>query len=90
LPVLLLVEAVAAIYRAVTPGLERYGSLDAALGADNLEHLPRLRGISTLTLLAASYAAFRTASGFVLESMSRIKLLLTNRKSEFFSAVSAN
>ena len=87
-PVLALsLEAVTAVHRTVSAGLEGHLGLAAAAVADHGIHLA---GSSAVAVLGtARSAAGRAAAGLILEALLREKFLLTGRENEFVAAVPA-
>src|SRR6266511_4791541 len=92
----LLLEAVRAIDRPVTPGLKRHPGLLAAARAGDREHLalPAVTAAAAaVTAIAtpglAVRAALRTARGFIREPARGEELLFTHGERERLAAVAA-
>jgi hypothetical protein len=75
-------EAIAAIYRAIVPGLKRNLALFSAGSAYGVEHLA-LRAPVVFTRAAAGFAS----SGLVCEPFFLKEILLGRRKYEFLTAI---
>jgi hypothetical protein len=85
-------EAVPAVNRAVTSGLEGYLSLLAAVGADHRIHLAGTIATTTTTTAASAPArlpAGGTALGLVGEAPAGVVLLILRRERELGSALDA-
>lgn len=85
---LLLLEALAAVYRAILTGLERNLARISAACANCIIHLALEPAFASLgfTLVTASLAT----KGLVLKTLLGIKFLLSGSKSEFLSAIFAD
>jgi hypothetical protein len=75
-------EALAAIYRSVLTGLERYTSLAAAACANSSEHLAR-----SLCAALASCTAVLASLGLMLKALFSVELLLAGSENELIAAV---
>ena len=86
--ILLLLEALAAIYRAIFTGLERNLARISTACANRIIHLALGLSVASLglTLIAASLAA----KGLVLKTLLSIKFLLSCSEDEFLSAIFAD
>jgi hypothetical protein len=87
-----LLEALAAIHRAVAARLERHAGLAATVGADGAEEFAAGAGITiaaTGLLLLARGAAFRAAGGVVGEAAAGEEFLLAHGEEEVIAAVAA-
>ena len=85
---LLLLEALAAVYRAILTRLKRNLTRISAACANCIIHLALGSTLASLclTLVAASFAT----KGLVLKTLLGIKFLLSGSKSEFLSAIFAD
>jgi hypothetical protein len=85
---ILLLEALAAVYRAILTGLERNLARISAACANCIIHLTLGLTLASLclTLVAASFAT----KGLVLKTLLGIKFLLSGSKSEFLSTIFAD
>ncbi len=83
---ILLSEAIAAIYRAVAVRFERNLTRLSALCADRIVHLACTVITVALTCVTACFATLR----LVCKSLFSIKFLLAGSKSEFLSAIFAD
>ena len=80
-------EALTAVHRAVSSGLEGNLGFASAAIADHGEHLP---GSSSVTVLRTTGStAGRAAAGLVLEALLREKFLFAGRENEFVAALTA-
>jgi len=87
-----LTEAIATVDRTIAAWLERYFSVDAALGADDRVHFPP--GPETVTVTAGTVgfpclATRRTPLGVVREAFAGKELLLVSGEGEGGAAVEA-
>jgi len=81
-------EACAAIYRAISAGLERNLSVLAAAVTDYIVHLT-LATICAAIGLTTSCTACGATAGLILEALVSIELLLRSGKNEFCVALTA-
>ena len=81
-------EAVTAVNRTVSAGLERNLGLASAAVANHGEHGPRRAAVAVLCTTCS--AAGRAAGRLILETLLGEKFLLARRENEFVSAVTAS
>ena len=89
LPALHRGEALAAIDRAILPGLEGNLRGAAATDADHFIHLTLAAVAVATVLLTAGGTASRAAAGLILEALVSIELLLRSGENEFRAALTA-
>ena len=82
-------KAVAAVYRTVSSGPERYGGLVAALSTLNLEHFPGTRREATPLFSASGGSAGLAPLGLVYKAPRIEELLLPYRENKLTAAVYA-
>ena len=80
-------EAVTAVYRPISAGLERNLGFASAAVADHGEHLPGSTAVAVLGL--AGVTAGLAPTGLVLEALLGVEFLFTGREDKFVSAVTA-
>ncbi len=82
-------EAIAAVNRAVAPGLERNRGILAAFCADHGMHLTRALAVATIALAASRLTARIAALGLVGETLHRVERLIVCAEGKRLPAVLA-
>ena len=85
----LTLEALTAVDRPVSAGLEGHLRGAAAAVADHFVHLTLAAGLSVAAVGAAGSAARRAAAGLVLEALAGIEFLFGSAEGEFGAALAA-
>ena len=80
-------EAVAAVHRTISAGLERNLGFASAAVADYGVHLPGSAAVAVLGL--AGVAAGFAPAGLILEALFGVEFLFAGRENKFVSAVTA-